>query len=111
MREISSAVPGAIAALLRDAPMSPGKIEFAWNVAVGAAFGKVTTIKLEGTSLLVDATTGHWAREIGRATPTILQRLRHLLGEETVTTITVRSRQADSVRPPGRRPQSGEFRG
>ena len=92
MQQISSAVPGAIAELLRTAPMSPGKVDFAWKTAVGPAFGKVTSVRLEGNLLLVDAATPHWVREIRRASPIILRRLHRLLGDNVVTELTVRTR-------------------
>ena len=92
MQQIGSAVPGAIAELLRGAPMSPGKIDFAWKTAVGAALGRVTAVRLEGRLLLVDAATTHWAREIRRSSPIILRRLQTLLGDNVITELTVRTR-------------------
>jgi predicted nucleic acid-binding Zn ribbon protein len=91
MRQIADAMPGAVAELLRAAPLSAGKVEFAWRTAVGSAFAKVTSVRLEGTVLLVDAATSHWVREIRRSSPVILRRLRALLGD-LVTELSVRSR-------------------
>jgi predicted nucleic acid-binding Zn ribbon protein len=85
-------VPGAIAALLRDAPLSAGKVTFAWNAAVGPAVQRATSVHLEGGVLLVDASSPQWAREVSRSTPIILRRLQQLLGEHTVVSITVRTR-------------------
>jgi hypothetical protein len=92
MDPIGAAVPGAIAALLRDAPLSGGKVTFAWNAAVGPAVQRATSVHLEGGVLMVDASSPEWAREVLRSTPIILRRLRQLLGEETVGGITVRTR-------------------
>jgi len=91
MRQIGEAMPGAVAELLRQAPLSSGKVEFAWKTAVGAAFSKVTSVRLEGRVLLVDAATSHWVREIRRSSPVILRRLSVLLGD-VVTELSVRSR-------------------
>ena len=55
MRPLSSALPGALAELLRAAPLSPGKVDFAWRAAVGPALERVTAVRLEGTTLIVDA--------------------------------------------------------
>jgi predicted nucleic acid-binding Zn ribbon protein len=85
-------VPGAIVALLRDAPLSAGKVTFAWNAAVGPAVQRATSVHLEGGVLLVDASSPQWAREVSRSTPIILRRLQQLLGEHTVVSITVRTR-------------------
>jgi hypothetical protein len=92
MKSISHAMPGALAELLRSAPLSPGKVECAWNAAVGRAFERVTSVRLEGTELLVDAVSPQWAREVTRAAHVILPRLQMLLGHATVARITVRTR-------------------
>ena len=92
MNPIGAAVPGALAALLRDAPLSAGKVTFAWSAAVGPALQRETSVRLEGGVLLVDAARPEWAREVSRSTYIILRRLQQLLGEQTVTQIVVRTR-------------------
>jgi hypothetical protein len=92
MNPIGSVVPGAIVALLRDVPLSAGKVTFAWNAAVGPAVQRATSVHLEDGVLLVDASGPQWAREVSRSTPIILRRLQQLLGERTVVSITVRTR-------------------
>jgi hypothetical protein len=91
MNPISTAVPGAIAAMLRSGPLSPGKVNFAWNAAVGPALQRVTAVRLEGGVLLVDAVSAQWAGEISRSTRVILGRLQQLLGKNVVSRITVRT--------------------
>jgi predicted nucleic acid-binding Zn ribbon protein len=91
MRPLAQAVPGAIAELLRDAPLSDGKVAFAWKVAVGPAMERATAIKLDGKTLLVEVPSAQWAREITRSSGVILARLRTLLGPETVAEIRVRA--------------------
>ena len=90
MLPISHAVPGALAELLRDTPLSPGKVAFAWNAAVGPATARATAVRLEGTLLLVDAITIPWGREVSRSSGVILTRLQMLLGRDAVTRIEVR---------------------
>jgi hypothetical protein len=92
MNPIGSVVPGAIVALLRDAPLSAGKVTFAWNAAVGPAVQRATAVHLENGVLLVEASSPQWTREVSRSTPIILRRLQHLLGEGAVVSITVRTR-------------------
>jgi Dna[CI] antecedent, DciA len=92
MNPIGSVVPGAIVALLRDTPLSAGKVTFAWNAAVGPAVQRATSVQLEDGVLLVDASSPQWAREVSRSTPIILRRLQHLLGDATVTRIAVRTK-------------------
>ena len=91
MRPLAQALPGALAELLRDAPLSDGKVAFARKAAVGPAFDRATVVKLDGTVLIVEVTTAQWAREIKRSIGVILPRLRTLLGSDTVTEIRVRA--------------------
>jgi predicted nucleic acid-binding Zn ribbon protein len=83
-------MPGALAEIMRAAPLSAGKVDFAWRAAVGGAVGRVTAVRLEGHVLLVEATSTAWAREVRRCSPVILARLQSLLGQDTVATLTVR---------------------
>jgi hypothetical protein len=87
---IASAVPGAVAELLRAAPLSRGKVEFAWKAAVGPAIDRVTAVRLESGVLLVDATSAAWGREVSRSSRMILPRLQALLGPGIVKDIVVR---------------------
>jgi Dna[CI] antecedent, DciA len=92
VRPLTSALPGALAELLKDAPLSPGKVSFAWRAAVGSALERETSVRLEGSTLLVDAVSYQWAREVRRSSSTILNRLQILLGAGTVVSISVRER-------------------
>jgi predicted nucleic acid-binding Zn ribbon protein len=90
---LTSALPGALAELLRDAPLSPGKVSFAWRAAVGAGLERETSVRLENKTLIVDAASAQWAREVRRSSSMILNRLQTLLGIEAVTEISVRERK------------------
>jgi hypothetical protein len=90
MHPLTVALPAALAQLLRDSPLSQGKVAFAWNAAVGSALQRATSVKLTGDVLVVQAADRHWAREIARSQPIILDRLKSLLGEGTVTRLDVR---------------------
>lgn len=90
MNPLTSAVPGALSELLRQAPLSPGKVDFAWKAAVGPAVQRVTSVRLEAGVLLVDAASAQWAREIWRSSHMILPRLETLLGKGVVSSISVR---------------------
>ncbi len=93
MQPLSSAVPGALAELLRAAPLSPGKVTFAWRAAVGPALERETAVRLEGSTLIVDAATRQWAKEVRRATSVILRRMDTLLGPDCVKSLEVRERK------------------
>jgi predicted nucleic acid-binding Zn ribbon protein len=93
MRPLSSALPGALTELLRGAPLSPGKVTFAWRAAVGPAMERETSVRLEGTTLIVDAATRQWAKEVRRSSAIIMHRLDTLLGADVVKGLTVRERK------------------
>jgi hypothetical protein len=90
MRPLAQALPGALAELLRDVPLSDGKVNFAWRAAVGPNVERVTAVQLSGSVLLVDPLDQHWAREITRSSSLILARLQTLLGSDAITRIEIR---------------------
>ena len=87
---LAQAIPRAVATLLRETPMSPGKLAFTWKTVVGAAMDRGTFVRLEGKTLLVDAKTAAWAKEVSRSAPIILKRLQTLLGNEVISELNVR---------------------
>ena len=93
MRPISHVVPAALMELLRTAPLSDGKVTFAWKAAVGPALERVTAVRLDAGTLIVEATGPQWTREIRRSSGVILARLKTLLGDETVQSIDVRTHE------------------
>jgi hypothetical protein len=90
MRPLNHAVPGALAEMLRAAPLSPGKVGFAWRAAVGPAMERATSVRLEARVLFVDAGSVEWRREIARSSTLILARLQTLLGADIVERLEVR---------------------
>jgi len=90
MRPLSHIAPSALLHLLRDAPLSNGKVGFAWRTAVGPALERATEVRLEGKVLLVDAASAQWAHEVMRSSPIILRRLQDVLGADAIERIEVR---------------------
>ena len=90
MRPLNQALPGVLHELLKGHPLSAGKVNFAWRAAVGAGVERVTTVRLDGSVLVVEAASTQWAREITRSSSLILTRLKTLLGPDTVTRLVVR---------------------
>ena len=90
MRPIAQALPGALVELLKAAPLSDGKVSFAWRAAVGPVLERVTAVKLEGRVLLVDTQSPQWSHEIMRLSSVILRRLQAFLGPDVVERIEVR---------------------
>ena len=89
MLPLSFGMPGALMELLRDAPLSDGKVTFGWQAAVGPAIARVTHVKLERRVLLVETASAQWSKEVMRSSPLILKRLQSLLGVETIDRIEI----------------------
>lgn len=90
MYSLAHVVPAALMELLRATPMSEGKARFVWQAAVGPALDRATEVKLEGSVLVVATSSAQWAQEVRRSGKVILRRLQQFLGEDTVTSISVR---------------------
>ena len=90
MQPLAHVIPRALAELLRETPLSPGKVEFAWKAAVGPAMVRGTAVRLEGHILLVEARTTAWAREVSRSSRIILKRMETLLGVDVIRELSVR---------------------
>jgi predicted nucleic acid-binding Zn ribbon protein len=94
MKPLSHGMPGALTELLRTAPLSEGKVAFAWTAAVGAGLDRATSVKLEHGVLIVETTSAQWSREVQRSAGVILPRLQALLGKDAVRKLEVRRRDA-----------------
>ena len=81
---------GVLAEIVRRQPGSPARTSFAWQLAVGPALARVTTVSLTGTTLQVRAIDARWLAEIERARATILPKMQALVGKDHVTKITTR---------------------
>ena len=89
MIPVHRVMPGALAIILRKAPLTSEKIAFAWRTAVGPAIDRVTMVDLKGRVLHVQAKDAAWQREVERSAGVIRARLQALLGEEVVRSIEV----------------------
>jgi Dna[CI] antecedent, DciA len=89
MLPLQQLMPGALAAVLRKAPLTPEKVAFAWRTAVGPAVDRVTSIELRGRVLHVRAKDAAWQREVERSAALIRTRLCALLGDNIVRGLDV----------------------
>lgn len=80
---------GVIAEIIRRQPASKERTAFAWQIAVGPAIARTTTVEIVDGVLRVSARDGRWGQEVTRAAATILARMQHLLGEHAVTSLKV----------------------
>ena len=91
MDPINSVVPRALAELFRVGPLSQGKLELAWRVAVGDALSRVSTVRLQADGVVeVSPADQRWHRELKRSSSMILTRLNALLGTQSVTRLVVK---------------------
>ena len=97
MIPVQAVLPGAVAEVLRKAPLTPEKVTFAWRIAVGAAVDNATTIELHGGVLRVRAKDATWQREIERAAAVIRARLDMVLGAGVVRYVDVTVAAATST--------------
>jgi predicted nucleic acid-binding Zn ribbon protein len=82
---------GVLAEIVRRQPASKERNNFAWQLAVGPALARVTTVELSEGVLTVRAIDRRWVLEIERARETVLQKMQHLLGKNEVVRIRTRA--------------------
>jgi hypothetical protein len=89
MERVQQFAPAILAEILRRQPPSDARTAFAWQVAVGTAVARATTVRLDKGRLTVTATDPRWIAEIERAREPVLHRMQHLLGAESIRTISL----------------------
>ena len=91
MIPVQQVLPASLAFILKKAPLSPEKVQFAWRTAVGAAVDRATEVALGADGVLhVIARNRTWKQEIVRSNTTTLARLQSLLGDDVVRRIETR---------------------
>jgi predicted nucleic acid-binding Zn ribbon protein len=80
---------GVLPRLLRRAPLTPEKVQFAWRAAVGPQIARATRVELRDGRLLVSAEDQRWAREVERAAHLILPKVRAMLGDAHVASLSI----------------------
>ena len=89
MDQASRVLPAVLAAAIRQAPLTPEKVAFAWRQAGGAAIARVSTVALTDGVLTVTCHDPQWAREVHRIRHELLRQLERWLGPDVVTRIDV----------------------
>lgn len=96
-------LPRMLAPAVRQAPLTPEKVQFAWRAACGAAIARATAITLsDGGILTVTADDPAWAREVHLLRHDLVRRLEPWLGPGVITRLEV---PAAATRRP-RRPRT-----
>ena len=90
MDHASRVLPAVLATAIRQAPLTPEKIDFAWRAAGGAAIARVTQVTLaEGGVLKVQAQDPQWAKEVHRLRHDLVRQLEPWLGSGVVAKIEI----------------------
>lgn len=101
MDALQAATSNALATLLARQPLTPAKVEFAWQAVAGPFAQRATLgVHLDGHALRDHrgARRG-WARELGQAVATLVPRLNQLLGRGTVASLVIRAPGGPPRRP------------
>jgi len=91
MLPIQSFSTAILTDIIRRQPESKERTRFAWEMAVGHALARATTVELIGGVLTVRCVDRRWAPELTRARDVVLRRLQELLGQEAVVRLTISS--------------------
>ncbi len=92
MESIQRHLLGAVGRLIEAQPLSRGKVDLAWRVAVGGPLARVTVVQLDATGVLhVRAQGPIWRRELQRSSAMVLQRLQTLLGKDAIVRLDLTS--------------------
>jgi predicted nucleic acid-binding Zn ribbon protein len=101
MLPIQSLTTGVLAEMIKRQPASKEKTRFVWQLAVGPAIARVTTVDVVDGVLTVRCSDQRWTSEIARARPLIMSRLQQMLGADAVRRIVLPSDiSAPNAQPP-----------
>jgi predicted nucleic acid-binding Zn ribbon protein len=78
-----------LAEVIRRQPSTPARTALAWQIAVGPALARATTVELSEGVLTVHSADARWTLEITRARDIVLKRLQHFLGADSVTSLRI----------------------
>jgi predicted nucleic acid-binding Zn ribbon protein len=90
MVPLQSFSSGVIAEIVRRQPASKERTNFAWQLAVGQALARATTVELRDGVLTVRALDRRWIQEIERARENVMLKMQQILGTDQVTRIVTR---------------------
>jgi len=91
MVPVQSFSSGVLAEIVRRQPPSKERTNFAWQLAVGQALARATTVELRDGVLTVRAVDRRWIQEIDRAKASVLTKMQNILGSDQVTRIATRA--------------------
>jgi hypothetical protein len=90
MHPIQNLSGGVLCQLVRRQEPSTARTAFAWQLAVGPALARTTTVSLDAGVLTVRAADERWIREIERSRDVVLLKMQSLLGEDQISAVKTR---------------------
>ncbi len=90
MQPVRQFSTGVLAEIVRRQPPSRARTNFAWQLTVGPALARATTVALDNGVLTVGAADPRWIRELERSRDAVLQKMQSLLGKDQLSIIKTR---------------------
>jgi len=89
MQSVRDTATEVLRDLLSKQPTTSAKVMFAWRMAAGSAMARAARVEWIDGTLRLSPTTPAWRRELQRARPVLLDRLRHWLGADVIQSIVI----------------------
>ena len=90
MQGINTTAAVVLRAILDGQPLTEAKVRFAWRLAAGATVSGATSVSwTEEGRLIVRVKSDEWRREVARARPIVLERMRELVGADAIRTMHI----------------------
>jgi hypothetical protein len=91
MHPLRDSATEALRDLLTAQPTTEAKVLFAWRMAAGPSLSRAAHAEWTDGKLRLLPATAAWRKELLRARPVLLERLRHWLGAEVIQGIVIES--------------------
>jgi hypothetical protein len=96
MEPIGASAHRILRTVLAAQPPGPARAVFAWKIAAGPALARATDASWrEDGTLVVRARNEAWLRELRRARPLLAERMRGLLGDDSVRRLVIEQDPVD----------------
>ncbi len=90
MQSINNAAASTLKSILAGQPLSEAKVAFAWRMAAGPTLAAATSIAwTDDGRLRVRTRSDEWRRELIRARPLVLHRMRELIGPGSIKSLII----------------------
>jgi len=91
MQPVRDTASEVMRSLLATQPTTAAKVLFAWRLAAGPSLARAAQAAWTDGTLRLAPATAVWRKELLRARPVLLERLRHWLGADVIQAIVIES--------------------